>query len=119
MNEFDEIAEIAGTDRFTAEIEDGKFIITPSDMGIALLGYVKMAEEQIKKSEEELEVASLEYQKQLDKNNDILNFLDNFYLELKEEGLHDKAKKLINFIYPLNITLETGEEIEVKDWIEE
>lgn len=100
-NEFTEIAETIGYDNFTASIEDGKFIITPADAGIALFGYIQIAEDQMTQYQEAVEGLREEFEDLRNDNALLRDLLERCYGVLIDAGHVTLADEVIEAAYPI------------------
>lgn len=98
---FEEMSETIGYDNFTAEIEDGKFVITPADGGIALFAYVATSEENLLRMEDEVAAVREQYEELLDSNAELRDLLERVYGALLEAGHEALADEVITAAYPV------------------
>lgn len=98
---FQEMAETIGYDSFSADIIDGKFVISPADAGIALFGYVQIAEEQMTQYQEAMDVLREEFEELRNDNALLRDLLERTYGVLIEAGHSELADEVIEAAYPV------------------
>lgn len=113
MSNLNELTQAANMGDFDAIIEDGKMIITPSDAGIQLFGYVAMSEQQIERAELEAETAQEIIENLRQDNASLRDLLERVYGVLTEAGQLELAKEVIDTCYPITGTLEDGTVVEI------
>jgi len=101
MSEFEQIAETIGYDEFSATIDDGKFVITPADAGVALFGYVTIAEQQLAEYEEAVTDLRDEFNELRADNSALRGLLERCYQVLIEAGHTGLADEVIEAAYPV------------------
>jgi hypothetical protein len=112
MSEFEQIAETIGYDEFSATIEDGKFIITPADAGIALFGYIQIAEEQMNQYQEAAEGLRTEFAELREDNSLLRDLLERCYGVLMDAGHVALADEVIEAAYPVRGVVEFIDEVD-------
>ena len=112
MSAFEEIAEKIGYDSFSALIEDGKFIITPADAGIALFGYIQIAEAQLNEYQEAAEGLRTEFDELREDNSLLRDLLERCYGVLMDSGHFVLAEEVIEAAYPVRGVTELEDEVD-------
>ena len=99
--EFDNIAETIGVEDLSAEIIDGKFVITPAEAGIMLFSFLSIADGEAK--QRHADRSRLEQELELIREDNALlrDILERVYSVLIEVGHVDLATECINSAYPI------------------
>lgn len=98
---FQELAETIGYDSFSAEIVDGKFVISPADAGISLFGYVTIAEEQLSNYQTAVDELKQEVVDVRNDNAMLRDLLERCYVVLLDAGQLELADEVIEAAYPV------------------
>jgi hypothetical protein len=106
---FNQYSEKLGIDGLSAEIVDGKFIITPAEAGISLIGYVDIAEEQLLSKDKEIATLTNTNNWLSGDNANLRDILEKCYSVLIECGHVELAEECINNAYPISFISADGE----------
>jgi hypothetical protein len=98
---FEEMAEHIEYDEFSAEIVDGKMVITPADAGVALMGYIQISEDKIATHDKEIEILNSQLDDMRDDNANLRDLLERVYGVLLDNGHETLAEEVITAAYPV------------------
>ena len=101
--DFKNISEAIGFGDFTAEIEDGKFIIAPADAGVMLFGYITISEKQLEERENRIELMQEEITWFREDNSYLRDILERAYQVLVLSGHQELADECIEAAYPVRV----------------
>lgn len=106
---FKQYSDKLGIEGLSAEVIDGKFIITPAEAGISLLGYIEIAEEQLSAKDKEIAVLTGTTDWLAGDNSNLRDILERCYSVLIECGHTELAEECINNAYPVSFISDDGE----------
>lgn len=110
---FKQYTEAIGEDTLEAVIEDGKFIITPSDAGIALLSFVQLGNEMLDEKDKQILKLTNELEGEKTYTANIITNVENIIEKLNEQGLTDLASEVLDTLYAITVVDFEGNTITI------
>jgi hypothetical protein len=98
---FEEMSEVVGINGFTAEIQDGKFVISPADAGVALFAFVQTNNERLDAADAVIEELNNLVEELREDNAGLRDLLERVYGVLLDAGYPDLADEVITAAYPV------------------
>lgn len=89
-------------------IEDGRFIIAPSDAGIMILGALSMAQAREDEAWDEVDKLSTRLEEERERVGDLMDLLESTVDTLRECGATELADRIIDAAYPVSGIRDDG-----------
>jgi len=105
---FDDIAKTIGVDSLSAEIVDGKFVISPSEAGVMLFSFLSIADEEAKQRHADRVRLEQELELLRDDNANLRDLLERCYAVMLDNDQNDLAEEVIRAAYPVYGVREDG-----------
>jgi hypothetical protein len=105
---FENIAETIGVDELSAEIVDGKFVISPAEAGVMLFSFLQIADEEAKQRHADRAHLETELEMMRDDNSNLRDLLERCYAVLLDNDYNELADEVIKAAYPVYGVREDG-----------